>query len=308
MRISDKRIKKQKAIDRAVEAERTDEFRRKAIKDYFVEFTEPVRPWIQRLADRYKEKGRPPVIPLTIIPSYYEDSKDKEIAALVAALMTERADIEQIGDIRRMMGDSPWKWLRQRGFVHLSSGAMQSYSTGGVANWRIAMFLDKVWEMTAHRWGAEVTPTPLLTSFKEQEAEGYGEVSELLFKLYKHFHTSRERIKLLLVLLSTSDGFGYGLWDIPPQKLRCPATVETDMFLKFLWPDYWLFGEFDECVPFVGLRHEYEFYYASFAYKELMYLKPDECRTLHSRYTSWYTRSNPWIKPYQKRQILPEYD
>ena len=90
-----------------------EKVRQKNVRDYFLQYSQAVRPWLKELAEKYKDRGEFPLMPIQILPSYYTDVRDKEIAAFVALLIPETENVlKNIGEFRQMLGESPGCGLR----------------------------------------------------------------------------------------------------------------------------------------------------------------------------------------------------
>ncbi|MBR1526254.1 MAG: hypothetical protein IJ640_06295, partial [Prevotella sp.] len=80
---------KREKIERALMLQERAELRKKNTGDYFVNFSRHLRPWLHELAQKYKERGEFPLLPMVILPSYYEDARDKEVAVFAGLLISD---------------------------------------------------------------------------------------------------------------------------------------------------------------------------------------------------------------------------
>ena len=72
---------------------------------------------------------------INTLPSYYTDTRDKEIAVFAGLLISEmetngRTTFDKVSTFRKMLGESPWEWFVQRQFVSLSIGKNLHKRTG----------------------------------------------------------------------------------------------------------------------------------------------------------------------------------
>lgn len=282
-----------------------EEVRKKNVRDYFLQYSQAVRPWLRELADKYKAKGEFPLMPIQILPSYYTDVRDKEIAAFVALLIPETENVlKNIGEFRQMLGESPWEWFRNRGFVRLGIGKVQDKRTGGVFNWKIAKLMDRLWEECCGKNTKHTTIGQTIKKFAERQRCSYFGVLTYLVEdcgvgNYEH------KLRLFLLILSTADGFGLGLWSVDPSELKSPLTTDLRTFVSTWFPDYRRFGSIDDAIHEFGLDRDCDFFYCYLAYKELQKRNPKVCSEFATTYIRWYSLGAR-KKPFQFREILPE--
>lgn len=283
-----------------------EKVRQKNVRDYFLQYSQAVRPWLKELAEKYKAKGEFPLIPIQILPSYYTDVRDKEIAAFVALLIPETENVlKNIGEFRQMLGESPWEWFRNRGFVRLGIGRVQDKRTGGVFNWKIAKLMDRLWEEHfAKTTKAASSIGQTIRLIADIERCSYFDVLTYLVEdcgVGDYFY----KLRLLLMTAATSDGFGLSLWGVDPSELKCPLTTDLRTFVSTWFPDYRRFGSIDDAIHEFGFEMDCDFFYAWLGYKELQKRNPKACSEFATTYLRWYEISAR-KKPYQFRAILPE--
>lgn len=285
-----------------------EKVRQKNVRDYFLRYSQAVRPWLRELADKYKAKGEFPLIPIQILPSYYTDVRDKEIAAFVALLIPETENVlKNIGEFRQMLGESPWEWFKNRGFVRLGIGRMQDKRTGGVFNWKIAKMFSRLWdEHFAKTTKAASSIGQTIRLIADIERCSYFGVLTYLVEdcgVGDYFY----KLRLLLMIAATSDGFGLGLWTVDPSELKCPITTDLRTFVSTWFPDYRRFGSIDDAIHEFGLDRDCDFFYAWLGYKELQKRSPKVCNALATTYLRWY-EIGARKKPFQFREILPKIE
>lgn len=253
------------------------EVRKKNTRNFWMAFTKFFRPWLHELTRRYKEKGEFPVMACWLLPSYYTDDKDIEIAAYASLLIRDsERQMEYIGDFRAMFGDSPWRFFRDRAFVSLGIGRSMLERTGGVSNAKVAEYFSMLYDNWRVR---EDNLLQMMTDF-------FGEDRGLI------------KARLLRLVLVASDGFSLGLWSVTPPDLKCPPTDDVKAFLREFVPEYGVRGRggglftFDEAVSLFGFERDCDFFYAVLAYKELQRRNPKGCSRLVTVYQKRYKEGN----------------
>ena len=117
--------------------------RKKIVAECWFSFTKHFRPWLYELTAKYKERGDFPLMSAWLLPSYYTNPRDIEIAAIASMLVRDDEKLlQRVEAFRELMGASPFDWLLNREFVYLSMGKTQEQRTGGVLNAKIAAFLN----------------------------------------------------------------------------------------------------------------------------------------------------------------------
>ena len=282
-----------------------EKVRKKNVRDYFLKYSQAVRPWLKELAEKYKANGEFPMMPMVVLPSYYTDARDKEIALFAGLLIKEDAEFEQIREFREMLGDKPWEWFKNRGFVRLGIGRVQDKRTGVVFNWKIAKMFSRLWdEHFAKTTKAASSIGRTIKLISDIQRCPYFDVLMYLVEdcgVGDYFY----KLRLLLTIAATSDGFGLGLWTIDPSELKCPLTTDFRTFLSTFFPDYRRLGSVDEAIHLFGFERDCDFFYAWLGYKELQKRNPRGCSEFATTFLRWY-EIGARKKPFQFRAILPE--
>lgn len=293
-------MRKSKKTERELRLAEISDVRKKNICDYFLNTSRWHREWLKALAERYKERGEFPVMALTLLPSYYNSIQDKEIAAYVALLIPETENVlKNIGEFRLMLGESPFEWFKNRGFVRLGIGKVKDKRTGGVFNWKIAKLMDRLWE-------EHFINKCTIKRIADIQRCSYFDVLTYLVEdcgVGDYFY----KLRLLLQILACPDGFSLGLWSVDPSELKCPITSGLRTFLGTWFPDYRSFGSIDDAIRLFGFERDCDFFYAYLGYKELQKKNPKRCSECATKYLSWY-EGGYRKKPYQWRSILPEIE
>ena len=306
------RIKK---LERAIMLRERSQIRGRNINDYFLNFSKEHLPWLHELARKYKEYGEFPMSPMVILSSYYEDLRDKEIAIFAGLLIKEDGEFWRIQEFREMLGESPWVWFENREFVKLSLGTVQNKRTGGVEGWKIARLFDKLWK-ECHITDYEITnfDNPWMP-YKQSCVSSIGNMVKAISKTQRcslfdvltylledcgvgcYFY----KLRLLLMILGTSDGLGIGLWNVDQEDLKCPIAVGMRDFVKLWFPDFSRAGDIDNAIKLFGFERGCDFFYAWMGYKELQKRNPKGCSLYATRYTSWYKCGSMMHKFFWKR-------
>lgn len=301
---------RKKKLERAIRLRERSQIRKKNLKDYFLNFSKEHLPWLHELAMKYKECGEFPMIPMVILSSYYDDTRDKEIAIFAGLLIKEDVEFGRIQEFREMLGKSPWEWFEKREFVKLSLGTVQNKRIGGVEGWKIARMFDKLWNechiMTYEIPNAGIKETivkslgMMVDSIARVQQCSYFDVLTWILEdcgVGNYFY----KLRLLLMVLGTSDGFGKGLWDVAPEELKCPIVIGMRDFVKMWFPDFSRAGDIDNAIRLFGFERECDFFYAWMGYKELQKRNPEGCSLYATRYTSWYECGSMMHKFFWKR-------
>ena len=294
------KAKKRIDFERALAKRESELLKKKNACNFWKIFSEHHISWMKKLVSKYKEAGDFPLMPMTILPSYYTDIRDREIAVFASLLIKDDGYFDRINAFRKILTDHPFEWFKGRGFVRLSLGSTQNKRTGGVENWKIAKLFDRLWEMC--HVTTQTAPNGITVSFVRPigfqaelmvKAQGCSFFDMLTYILEdcsvgEYFY----KIRLLLLILGRSDGFSLNLWTIPQSGIKCPVTSETKGFLKAWMPDYSVIGGFDEAVDIFGMDSPADFYYAYLAWTKFYRLNPKACERYLSIYRGWYDKKD----------------
>ena len=256
------------------------EIRRKVVADFWYSFTKHFRPWLYELTEKYKERGDFPLMSAWLLPSYYTDPKDIEIAAIASKLIKDDDKLlQRVEAFRELMGECPSDWYYNREFVYLSMGKTQEQRTAGVLNVKIAEFFSNLYDRCKEGF------SPLCGCDDDQE-------------------------RLIRLVLGTSGGFGKGVWTIMPYDLKCPLTKPVMSLLRTFFPDYARMHNIDDAINLFGFEKDCDFFYAALAYQELQRRKPKECSRLATVFQKRYSEENMLSFNYWggNKAILPKID
>lgn len=265
---------------------------RKAIRkknkiQYFLWFASKYHlPWVRSLTDAFKEKGEYPFIPCRDLALRYTDSRDREIAAFMGYAISPCDDYSVIVEAMDELGERPWEWFVNRGFVRLSVGDMQDLKTCGQRNWKIAQMFHSLHKLFSNSECATLGEAVLLTC--KQTLTPLDQFLEMLFDDCKFSHKDDELHQLILVL-SPADGIGLSLWAVSPPDIRCPLTRDVRDFLGYWWTNWWVDVTIIDCPGCFGLS-DGDLYIASIAYARLRKLHPIECGAFEKSYSRWFAQ------------------
>ena len=283
-------MNKRKELERKRRSEMMKHVRRKNRGNFWLSFSQYLRPWLKQLTARYKERGEFAVFAAWLLPSYYQNPDDVEVAALVAMLIKDDDKVlEHTEEFRQLIGESPFEWFINRRFIPLSIGHEQLRTTGGVLNGKIAEYLN----LFHYQWLNRKV---------------------VVVDIFSHIFCKSKcdtKISLLYLVLASSDGFGKGVWNIDKRQLRCPMTASALSLMKTFWPDYLSYGSFDDAVGLFGFEYDSDFFYAALAYERLQKERPAECRRLSTLYQKRYKDVNLLGAQYwngKRDGILPELE
>lgn len=293
-------------IEKALEEQHYRDLRRKNNVEYFKNTTTHHLEWFRNLIGVYKERGVFPIMP-SLITEYYTNRRDKEAALLITMCVKWGGDsaFNHVQDLKKILGESPYLWLRKGGYKSLALPRNQEGIIEGSRStryWKISHIASYLNNLCKGEDGF----LPFEEAFtKENLLPKVVDEISVYFSLGEKYYRGR----LMDMTFRTNDGIGKGLWSIPDgYQLLCPYSRDIGQFLKTWFPSY--FGKenlftFDEAVSVFGLERDYDFFYAYLAWKELCKRNPEECKKYVSKYSDWY--GNGTIKrPCQWRKVQPE--
>lgn len=291
-------------LARALRAKEKKEGMRRNIIAYFLQFSQFHRPWLKEVAEKYKENGVFPMFPIVILPSYYANRLDKEVAAFASLLLRDNCDIENIQAFREMMGESPHEWFKNREFIKLSISKASYRNTGGALNWKIAKVMDRLWGVVFPSKETTCVDESICNTIDRMASRQWCSRFDVLTYLMEDCGVGNffYKLRLLLMTMCTDDGFGLSLWEHDMRyEIRCPIASEMRQFFDTWFPDWKRIGNMDNAIRLFGFDKEYDFFYAWLGYKELQKRNLKGCGYYATRYQTWYELGtnkpkNKWIK------------
>lgn len=284
--------RKRHKVIRSREAGHELVIRQRVIGEYFRQFTWRQVKWLKEITEQYMDYGVWPAVPILLLPSYYSDARDKEVALFVATLIPEDGDIlTYISEMRAVMGEHPWIWFAERRFVSLSLGAVIRKRTAGVTNWKIATLMNRLWSDNPPETFCGVVHSMAVRKLGDSDTLYLSALQELYEGLELRYPSYR--IRLLLMTLATTEGFGFGLWSVENSELRCPLSDDSRAFLETWFPNAKGYGSYDKCVHEFGFEEDYLFWYCYLGFRALERVEPDKCAYLTKRFKRWYIKDTP---------------
>lgn len=276
--------------------------RNKVRCEYLRSFSMHHRRFLAALISEYKRKKLLPINQWTMLPAYYTDVSDKEIACFACPLIGHGDPMANVQAFREMFGESPWRWFAERRFVDLSIGDMQDKKTGGRANWVIAGMFDALWQACDDDFG-RVERLQTLIDFNARMA---GDTHFDSLKVFLGGHFDDDTLYMLFLILSHAARIGQCVWDIDPSELRCPVTAPLWSFLKLWFPDARC-GERRWDGIKILCDDEIDFLWAYWAWERLYERRPDACRSYVRMYRIWYANDSD-ARPHDWERIFPPID
>jgi len=265
------------------------EFRKMEIRDWFVKFSSAVLlPWLHRIAKDYKERNGVYLNGVTLLPHYYKEVRDKEIAALASLFITEKRMMEQVKIMREILTPSPWNWFVSRGFVELGTGKVMGMRISGwnygAKNIEISEFFDKLQDKYLQTG-----------SFPSGE-----DIKRLLPPLPQ----MPNNLRWLRIVLE-DDVYGGGL---SHDRRLCPITKDVTELLKVCFPNYRAYGTVDDAISLFAFDDDSDFFYAALAFKELSKSNPKGCRKMRDVIPRWYSKGEYVCPVFWKRRFPWMFD
>lgn len=256
------------------------------LKDFFVQSIRYIQPWFVSITEEYKRDGTAPMCPIVMLPSFYEDKRDKEIAAYIGMILPLDAGMDRVQAFRDLMGESPSRWFQNQDFMRLMAGSIQEERTGGVKNWQIAELMNRLYEKchggTSFQM-CEVVENVIMKKFHCLYDTAFDYLTDrcALGDDYQY------KIRLLMLVLFTFDGIGQGVWSVAPGGLRCPVNEDVKAFLKTFFPSYRQAGDIDDVIRLFGFERESDLWYTALAYKCKKHQFYAECLHMEKLCTKW---------------------
>ena len=266
-------------------------------REYFPKFASKHNAFLAGIVSWYKRNELVPNHPVFSLPMYYEDSRDKEIAAVSASLLAFGANYDEL---HHLIGEHPWKWFVERNFVLLSLGSEQDKSTSGCANWRLSSLMDNFLKIVK-KYDSE----SIMDAISKDAWNRGVTIEGSVLRRYKDegSESGRCSARLLMLAMSDHDILGQGLWNFK-EPLNCPFNEEIENYLRMWIPDVSNYGTVDDCVPLFGLDAG-DFLLSYFGYFELGRIMPRDLRRYATRFGKWYKDGN-LIEGYRWKRVLPK--
>ena len=250
-------------------------------RDFYSAFARTHKEFLADIVAWYKRHMPLPDYPVFKLPIYYEDKRDKEIAAVAASLLPFGANYDEL---HTLIGNHPWQWFIERNFVLLGLGTEQDKRTSGCPNWRISSLMNNFLKVVK-KYDAESIGEAV---FKDAWSRGLT-IENTLMRCYKDEGADAGRCdaRLLMLAMSGHDMLGQGVWDIK-DPLHCPLPEKIEGYLRMWIPDPRSYGTLDDCVDLFGLNAG-DFLLSYFGYFALGAMMPRDFRNYANRHAKWYS-------------------
>ena len=262
----------------------------------FMDFAKHHVNWLCELKDKWLNRGDFGIRP-ELLADFYTEKRDKEIALIVSLFIPEGEKcLERVQQARKLLGDSPWEWFKNREFS--GNDAARRFSR------RLFRHLNEWW-LECFSYGSYDSIEDFAKKTCTENLFSYLDFLERVVNVGK-WSPSRLRIAVVLLVLSHADGFGQGVWDIGRKDVTIPVQDDFCVFLKMWMPDFSRYGSPNDCVALFGMD-SVDFYYAFLAYEDLKRVRPKAC----SRYSTLYLcayKTRPIYASTHWVNIFPEID
>ena len=276
--------------------EKNTVYRRELVTKWFLEYSDLHVKWLHELKDKWLERGVFTIDP-SIIADYYVDKRDKEVALFASLLIaTGGRCYDRVQTYRKMMGNHPWEWFKNRGFV-----AVEDVWHGEAK--RIFAYFNELWE-NCFKYGSYPSIEACVKELMRICGISYVEAIEKTIA-NDYVHVKKTRLAHLTLVLSNAETFGRCVWDITRADVKYPITDGLKAFLRTWMPDYHKCGKDYEDYPVLFGMDSVDFYFSYLAYEDLSIFRPTEC----SRYSSWYNivySNKSHYKPYVWMRKMPK--
>lgn len=265
-------------------------------KNYYRKFAQWFLLWLRGVIQLAKDEHLEPLLPTSVLPSYYTDKWDKEVAAF-AALQIQARDVSRaingVSELREMIGEHPWEWFVNRKFISFS---VDNTNFSVVSAYKVAKMFSYLWDICHLQTNdgkkdlSIVCPIGVAVSRKayDEQVTYMDALKDMLGDSVAHSYGDR-RLRILLLSLCLRADFSVGIWESDNAGLKCPLLPEAKFFADQFIPDYSDYGDLDDGIDIMGLSIS-DFLYAAWGWKYLCKRNPSECKRLQHMYTSFYKK------------------
>lgn len=261
----------------------------------------PVFRWLREIGERFKDRG---IFPPSLC-DYYTAREDKETAAVAELLIPNTPKrISYIIELHRILGDSPWKMVKDREFIYLGLPQNERNILRNTHMSTSAVFntLDWIWKCAVD------LNIPL-----EHIMKGEKDIVRPA-----HMYPLREiidnkeldyRIDMLLAKMCMPDGYGEGLWNIKESSLSYPFSKETKTLLSAFFS---IRGDgegeaLDRARRFLGVP-ALDMLYIEWGYLYLRRKYPEETQKLERRYREKFEYATSYLRGNALADIIPKLE
>lgn len=237
-----------------------------------------VYPWLVSLGGYAKDNG---IYPLSL-SDFYADPRDKEIAAVVEAVLPLSRRESYITEVKNLLGSGLHERVLHRDFMDFSKNDMilsaMNFRTSQVYN-----ILDWIWSaIVVDRIPLEYAVLGELDIIKRQHSEPLADVMD--------FTDQHLRLERVLAKMTLKGGYGCGQWDfLEESELPCPWSVEIRKMLKSYCPIP--FMSENDMADFVGLPRRIDALYVYWGHEWLAQRHGTELEKFQRKLRRWYEPS-----------------
>ena len=278
--------------------------RRKVVSDKFMTMaSEVLIPWLHKIAYNYKSRNGTHMNGMSLLPQYYNDVRDKEIAALVGILVTDKDVVGQVLALKNLLGESPWDWFRNRGFVEYGTGlAMKKkiYGMKGPKYISVSTLSSALYDASEEYFQISRDGSGMMNFFlSESRGTTLHSVLSRLFSCIPSIDENKLRwLRIALEDYVWGDSELLAGWD-----RRCPITKEVTECIRIMFPENYDYGPWDDCIRLFGFDDESDFFYACKAFKELSKTNPLGYRKMSCLIPRWYWKGDRVFPVLWKRRF-----
>lgn len=262
---------------------------------YLVEFARIHYEWLIKVGQEWKKRGEFPIDRFSLM-DYYHEPNDIEVAGYVSLLTTTNEKLfDQIIDLRDLLGDHPWQWMKERGFIVLADPETASQRIMGCRRTYADLFnlLDYVWGFYFNHG----EPRTTLSDIVPIQDEAYA-------------------MKMLKMRLYRKGGLGLGVRPDDGEELACPLTIPMLQLIRTFYPIAGQMGfaltvdNADDVLQFMGFDDPTEFLYTYQGYQRMLEVQPKAMerneKYFNRRYQQgWQMEEHRHFSDLM-REILPE--
>ncbi len=241
-----------------------------------------VYPWLIELGDYAKENG---IYPATFA-DLYPDPRDKEIAAVIDAMVPKSRKGSYLMEFRNMLGMSLHDRVRRRDFLHLTDNA-PILGAVSLRSSQLFNLLDWIWSVTVQdRVSLEYAVLGELGIIRRMHRMPMSEAMERKDQRY--------RLEMVLAKMTLRGGYGCGQWDyLEEDELPCPVDAAMKRLLRAYYPIYPVVPP-QEMIDFMGIKKPADMLYVSWGYDWIRKSRPIEVGKLEKKVARWVATYKMW--------------
>ncbi len=237
---------------------------------------------------------------------YYKEKKDIEVAAflgLIIPLKTE-SRAQYVMELRYIIGDSPWDYLRNREFANLMLGK-GLFVPNGISSTEFLRLLNVLWDIAISK------QIPL--EYVGLSASGYKRCSEGAYQVLSCIGSeAKAKMKAMTAILTLKDGMGRGIWaSLQQEDISCPITRDMRNVLRVFYPLSLNNESTDDVIRFLGFENPSEYIYSYLGYSSLRSAFPREIKHYEDLLRSRFSQTSRFAyldnrRKYKTQRAVPD--